>query len=379
MTNSRSVVTAGFDAQPAHVAILDDEGEIVYTNESWDAFGDEQGLPAAAGGVGTNYLAVCEASDDDEATETARGIRAVIADECGEFRLEYPCHTPEREHWFVMRATPYDHAGERFVLVMHIDITERHRLEQRTREQATRMEAFARLLSHDLRNPLSVALAEVESIEADDAVDLEADTGDRSQLRSSLERMASIIDDALALVAIDTVAESELATIPLATAVDDAWAHVTTASATVSVTGSVAIRANESLVSHLFENLFRNAVEHAGDDVAVTVGPLERADTDASGDSALDGFYVEDDGPGIPPDRREQVFETGYSVDSGETSESERTAETQATEDGTGFGLAIVREVADAHGWSISVTESASGGARFEIRDVSMLELYSNN
>jgi len=379
MTDSRSVVTAGFDAQPARVAILDDEGEIVYTNGSWDAFGDEQGLPDAAGGVGTNYLAVCEGSDADEAAETARGIRAVADGDREEFSLEYPCHTPEQEHWFVMRATPYDHEGERFVLVMHVDITERHRLEQRTQAQAERMEGFAKLLSHDLRNPLSVALAEAHALEQDDGVDLGAEDGGCSQLRSSLERMGSIIDDALALVTIDEITAADLSTIPLAMAAEDAWKHVYTESATLSMTGTVAVRADGSLVSHLFENLFRNAVEHAGDDVTVTVGPLEHSSGDRAGETALGGFYVEDDGPGIPLERREQVFESGYSADSSEAGKSEATGSTREVDSNSGFGLAIVREVADAHGWSISITESENGGARFEIRDVSMCDLYSNN
>ena len=376
MTGSRAIVTAGFDALPAHVAILDDEGEIVYTNESWDAFGDEQGLSEDAGRLGANYLTVCETSEGDTARETAAGIRAVIDGDCEEFSLEYPCHTPERDRWFTMQAKPYDHAGERFVLVMHVDITERRRLEQRTREQAARMEGFAKLLSHDLRNPLSVALAEAEALEHDDDdVDLGTDADDRSQLRSSLERMESIIDDALALVTLDTVTESDLATIPLATAVEDAWTHVHTKSATVSVTGSVAIRANESLVSHLFENLFRNAIEHAGDDVTVTVGPLEESPADGTSEATADGFYVEDDGPGIPPARRKQVFESGYSVDSSDETETGQPEAAQDSGGGSGLGLAIVREVADAHGWSVSVTSGRDDGARFEVRDVSMREL----
>ncbi|SEQ23700.1 sensor histidine kinase [Natrinema salaciae] len=373
MKRSNSFVTAGFDALPARIAILDDEGEIVYTNESWDAFGVEQGQSGNAGGIGRNYLAVCDGSDDPDATEAARGIRAVAAGECEAFTLEYPCHTPEGDHWFTMEATPYDHDGDEYVLVMHVDITERYRLEQRTQEQADRMESFAKLLSHDLRNPLSVGLARAEALELDDAVDLEETDGDRSALRSSLERMESIIDDALVLVTTDRVEETE--SIPLATAVETAWTNVRTGSASVSVSDDVAIRANASLASHLFENLFRNAVEHAGDDVAVEIGVLEtESGADAAGDpstggerlerssadwrterSVLDGFYVEDDGPGIPVAARDQVFESGYSADGG-----------------SGLGLAIVREVADAHDWSITVTAGRDGGARFELRGVSM-------
>ncbi len=375
MTDSDSFVAAGFDAMPAHVAILDGAGTIVYTNESWDSFGDSQGLAETTGGVGNNYFDVCEASDDDEAPETARGIRAVAAGDRDEFSLEYPCHTPDHERWFMMRATPYAHDGERFVLVMHVDITERRQLEQQNRDQAERMEGFAKLLSHDLRNPLAVALAQAEMLELDDDVDLDDAGGDRSSLRSSLERMESIIEDALVLVSTDRVEETEL--LPLASTVDTAWAHVRTGAATVSVVDDVAIRADPTLVSHLFENLFRNAVEHAGENVHIEIGaleeataadaevehatrsnPLERPVTNGAGmEDVVGGFYVEDDGPGIPADQREQVFESGYSSDGG-----------------SGFGLAIVREVTDAHGWSIDVTGGRDGGARFEIRGVSMLE-----
>ncbi|AFO58206.1 MULTISPECIES: PAS domain-containing sensor histidine kinase [unclassified Natrinema] len=375
MRRSDSFVVAGFDALPARIAILDDAGDIVYTNESWHSFGDARGLSEDTGGVGSNYLAVCEASDDPDATATARGIRAVAAGERDTFSLEYPCHGPEEESWYMMQATPYEHDDEAYVLVMHIDITERRLLEQRTRDQADRMESFAKLLSHDLRNPLSVALAHAEMLELDDDAALDADDGERSALRSSLERMEAIIDDALVLVTVDEVEETD--PLSLATAVETAWANVRTGAATVSVRDDIVIRANASLVSHLFENLFRNAVEHAGDAPCIEIGALEAVggadersepavdearredagDADWAGEAvAVDGFYVEDDGPGIPATQREQVFESGYS-----------------NADGSGFGLAIVRHVADAHGWSVSVTTGRDGGARFEVRGVSVL------
>jgi signal transduction histidine kinase len=71
----------------------------------------------------------------------------------------------------------------------------------------------------------------------------------------------------------------------------------------------------------------------------VTVGPIE------------DGFYVADDGPGIPEDQYDEVLERGFTT----------------SDTGTGLGLSIVRTVVDAHGWDITVTSSTDGGARFEI------------
>ena len=95
-------------------------------------------------------------------------------------------------------------------------------------------------------------------------------------------------------------------------------------------------------LEQLLENLFRNAVDHAGEDVTVTVGDLD------------DEFYVADDGPGISDDERDRVFEDGYST----------------VEEGAGLGLAIVAGIAEAHGWSVTVTESEDGGARFEVTGV---------
>ena len=383
-----ALVAAGFDALPARVAILDASGTIVDTNEPWESFGDEQGLARSAGGVGSNYLAVCEASDDPDATETARGIREIAAGDSESFRLEYPCHTPGEDGWYLLDARSYDYAGERYVLVMHVDITERKLLERRTQEQADRMESFAKLLSHDLRNPLSVALAHTEMLELDDGVDL-GDDGDENPLRASLERMESIIDEALLLTTIDAVEETEL--LALSRAVETAWTTVRTDGASVAVVDDVAIRADSSLLTHLFENLFRNAVEHgstspdsqtrqdavehAGDGPRIEIGALESASSGESNGPAesveaereaadwpveaadYDGFYVEDDGPGIPPDERAAVFESGYS-----------------SAGGSGFGLAIVSDVVDAHGWSISIASGRNGGARFEVRGVTVVE-----
>lgn len=103
------------------------------------------------------------------------------------------------------------------------------------------------------------------------------------------------------------------------------------------------IEADESRLHGLFENLFRNAVEHAGDDVTVRVGRL----TDET------GFYVEDDGPGIPADDRDEIFDHGFTT----------------SEEGTGYGLSIVAEIVAGHGWDITVSESDTGGTRFEITD----------
>ena len=115
-----------------------------------------------------------------------------------------------------------------------------------------------------------------------------------------------------------------------------------TAHATLETETSQTVAADQSQLRELFENLYRNAVEHGGDDVAVTVGTM------------ADGFYVADTGSGIPESEREEVFDPGYSTNTAST----------------GFGLQIVAQIVDAHGWYITVTESEQGGARFEVTGV---------
>jgi signal transduction histidine kinase len=105
------------------------------------------------------------------------------------------------------------------------------------------------------------------------------------------------------------------------------------------------IQADRSRLQQLLENLMRNSVEHGDKTVTVVIGDLNN------------GFYVADDGPGIPEPERDEVFEAGYST---------------ATE-GTGFGLNIVQKVVDAHGWDVQIAESESSGARFEFREVTTL------
>jgi signal transduction histidine kinase len=117
---------------------------------------------------------------------------------------------------------------------------------------------------------------------------------------------------------------------------------VQTTSLSIEPEFDLSVAADPERPQQLFENLFRNSVEHGGTDVTITVGALEEDE----------GFYVADDGPGIPEEKRDEIFEAGYTTAS----------------DGTGFGLAIVAEIAEAHGWEITATESAEGGARFEIR-----------
>ena len=157
--------------------------------------------------------------------------------------------------------------------------------------------------------------------------------------------MDALIEDVLTLAREgDQVDETD--PIVLANMATDSWQTVNTEQATLETGTTRTIRADQGRLQQLFENLYRNAIEHGGGEVTVSVGAMD------------DGFYVADTGSGIPESGREEVFEAGYSTN----------------EDGTGFGLRIVRQVADAHGWKVAIAESEEGGARFEITGVEKLE-----
>ena len=201
--------------------------------------------------------------------------------------------------------------------------------------QRDRLDQFASVVSHDLRNPINVASGRLK-LAAEECDSDQLDVIDRA-----LTRMEELIDDALLLARQgQTVGETEA--VALADLVSQYWGTVATADATIDAECDVTLQADPSRLADVFENLFRNAVEHGDDNVSITVAMTD------------DGFYIADDGSGIPEDKREQIFETGYSTN----------------RDGTGFGLAIVREIVEAHGWEITVGDSETGGARFDITGV---------
>jgi len=110
----------------AHIAILDESGVILETNQAWRDFSVSGGLPEGHDDRGSNYLAICEAttgSDAGDAHKVAEGIRAVIGGELEEFLYDYPCHAEDGPHWYYMRAIRMSGAGPIRVVTSHEEIT----------------------------------------------------------------------------------------------------------------------------------------------------------------------------------------------------------------------------------------------------------------
>jgi len=196
-------------------------------------------------------------------------------------------------------------------------------------------EEFALVLAHEIRNPLAVAMGWLElAREENDGEELAAVARAHDRMNALIEDILALADDGRLTVDVEPVDVAEV--------IETGEKNVARGKATVVTEVERTIRADPRRLQQLVENLVRNAVDHGGHGVTITIGGLD------------DGFYLADDGPGIPSEARERVFDAGYST----------------SEEGTGVGLSIARGIVEAHGWELDVTDSEDGGARFEITGV---------
>ncbi|NEU58320.1 nitrogen regulation protein NR(II) [Halorussus sp. MSC15.2] len=231
----------------------------------------------------------------------------------------------------------FEHDDDHYFVGTFRDISKRKEAERRLERQNERLDQFASMLAHELRNPLEIAQIYLDFLDDGDEATI-------AEIATALDRIDEIIEMLLVLArSHGGVGDRE--SVDLATAATEAWEDTATGDADIELTTSLTIRANSTHLQSLFENLFRNSVEHSDGTVTVRVGTIEG------------GFYVEDTGPGIPEDKRETVTEAGYTTD----------------EDGIGLGLTFVAQLADAYEWEFVVAESQEGGARFEFTDVEIV------
>lgn len=310
------------------VYVVDDDATFEYVNDAFvelTGYDREEILGSSPGLIKT-----------DGAVETADQMLSGIVSSSGpdreKFRVDIqtangdtvPCY----DH---MAALPFDDEFRGSVGILR-DATTEHEQREELLQQNERLEQFTSVVSHDLRTPLGNAKT---------AAMLARTTGENEhfdQLEEAHDRMDVLIEDLLTLAREGkTIAETE--SVSISEIALDARQTLCTEEDTLELPETdVTVTGDQSRLYQLVENLIRNAVEHSCSPVTITV------------DRYADGFYIADDGPGIAEECRETVFDAGYTT----------------TNDGTGFGLAIVKRIADAHGWEVKVTDSDAGGARFE-------------
>lgn len=345
----------------AHLAVVDSGGEIIAVNEAWRRFGAANAAgPCTIDGVGMNYLEVCRRAAADgvgTARDVLRGLEDMIAGRSTGFRLEYDCHSPEQERWFVVWATPLV-SGRRGVLVAHLDITaERNNQDMWVQLRASQeSEAFRRDLlrtvSHELRTPLAVihgylsALLEYnDRVSADEAQHMIAEADEAAR------RLDELIENVLTMSRLDHgMLVLDLRSLPL-----DELLQGAVAAAGGFTRGRrlnlalppepVLVTADPIWIRQALLNLLDNASKYSGPDAPIDVRAEVLDDERVS-------VAVCDHGPGVPMDKLAAIFEA-----------FERNREaTEGQARGFGLGLAICKGIIEMHGEHISGAVAEDGG-----------------
>jgi signal transduction histidine kinase len=244
----------------------------------------------------------------------------------------------EAAFWFERTIRPWnDESGRRRGVLGHVrEVSEWERERRRMQRRIDQLERFTDFVSHDLRSPLQIADGYLELAR-------EGDEDALDRVAAANDRMQELIGDFEALVDRPDADDADPHYTRLADLARDVWAVVARESATLhaELPDETVVNAAQSALRPILENLFTNAVDHGGSAPTVWLGALD------------DGFYVEDDGPGIPADERDRVFEEGFTT----------------SEDGTGTGLAIVSDAVERLKWDIGIEAGRTGGAKIVLRN----------
>jgi PAS domain S-box-containing protein len=335
---------------PDGVFLLDSDGQMLQVNDAWASLvgADADDL------IGKSFLTLVDESVINEDTVEAYTnlVSELVSDETdrtrGSFttRVEPPDDDTEHTYEVHIQLLPAEAGFEGTAGVVR-DVTERVEQRRRLERENERLDEFTSIVSHDLRNPLSVLEASLDLMD-------DVEESHHERCRRAVDRMDRLIDDLL-LLARHGDTDADPRQLHLENVARDAWETVVTEDATLVVEDGGHIEADPGQCRQLFENLFRNAIEHGSDTRTVSGTAGEHTDTTDEITVRVgftkDGFYVADDGSGFTNVDESKLFESGYS----------------SAERGTGFGLKIVEQIADTHDWDIEPGESDAGGARFDV------------
>jgi PAS domain S-box-containing protein len=225
------------------------------------------------------------------------------------------------------------------IVINGYDITKRVNNTQKLEQQKKRLEEFSTTIAHDIRNPLNVVRGNIE--------DLQQDCQDsRLEVAKSAVESVDDLTESVLILAKKGMVVSEPQCVSLEPVCRKTWKTMNCPESTLKIRGDLpTILADEERLREMVQNLLGNAIEHNKNPVTVTIGQLDEI-----------GFYIEDDGEGLPVEKKEQLLEQGYTT----------------SDEGTGLGLTIVETICEAHGWKLHLTEGDNKGFRVEIQNVSL-------
>jgi two-component system cell cycle sensor histidine kinase/response regulator CckA len=364
LQESERLARAALDALTAHVVILDGEGVILATNQSWKSFAAKNGLPAGHVGEGVNYLDACDdtsAESVPEAAQMAQGIRDIIAGRREQLLLEYSCHARTEQRWFLCRVTHFAGVGPVRIVVAHENITQFKLLEQQQR-RAQRLESLGTLaggIAHDLNNALAPIMMGVEMLRRQ----YPRESHMLDAIEGSAQRGADMVRQLLTFA---KGAEGERASIDPRLLLKEMQKIVR---ATFPKNIHMSVKPDEQLPSVLGDatqlhqvllNLCVNARDAMPDGGTLTIEAQTR-DVDAVFAAAVPdakpGRYValrvSDTGGGIPAEIQDRIFDPFFT--------------TKGPEKGTGLGLSTVMGIVKGHGGFIQIYSQPRLGSVFTV------------
>jgi K+-sensing histidine kinase KdpD len=354
MNKGATAAYTALDLVPAQICILNRNGDIQFTNKAWIDFAQENGY-VGSDFSHVNYVNVCACATGVEAESAgsfARRLKSMLGGGPKEtFSIVYPCHAPTQKRWFKGTASALAEGA----VISHTDITEEYH----------RLEAESRVLSstgviHDLRSPLNAVIgyADLSFDLVSDSTKAELLTDSLQQIRQAGFRMLRLVNDLL-----DYSQELHANNEAKETAVDLQAVIKEIISQTHPIARKLKVflsyigpekfklLCDEHSIWKMLLNIVTNAVKYnkIGGNVCIYV--------DCNASRGIE-ICVQDTGVGMPPDRLGEMFAPFSRSDA---------ARTTLPMEGTGIGLALVREIAVRHDGMIRVSSALNVGTSITV------------
>ncbi|MEP6584179.1 MAG: ATP-binding protein [Ginsengibacter sp.] len=346
-SKSEQLKDAILNSLSAQIAVLNARGVIQTVNEAWIEFAKENSQSATTDlrFIGVNYLEVCGGSNgpySEEAPAAFNGIHAVLQGEIASFTLEYPCHSPEKKRWFLMKVNPLpDFEG---AVVSHTDISERRAIDEMKDE-------FISIASHELKTPITSLKGIVHILQLSFEKKMKGEVGKLLRTMDiQLDKLSKIIGDVLV---VNTMPGKKLHLINEKFNFKSLVRETVQNVRNISPLHFLSINENESVsyfgdrfrLEQVITNLLTNAVKYSPQSNQVFINSIVKEG------SIL--FSVQDFGMGVADENKQKIFEKFYR------------AKTSSLFGGLGLGLFISCEIIKGHGGKLWMESKIGKGSTF--------------